>query len=176
VLRFLSAMAVATVVACAPRVPAPPELPPPPTPIAPGSVSAASTPEPDDDRPSPRRAETAAAPTALPSRPQPTGDRERDALAMGIWGCRVLAQRIAPLASGKAVLRVHLGRNGEVLALTVWNAGVAQPVVQCLVDAVRATRFDPRGGGGSELEVPIDLARPDVLPPGTSPPAGTVSM
>ena len=173
-LRFLSAIALATAVACAPRAQAPPELPPPPTPIPPAAGSA-STPDRDDDHSSPGRAETAAAP-ALPPRPQPTGDREHDALAIGVWGCRVLAQRIAPMASGKAVLRVRLGSDGAVLGLTVWNAGVAQPVVQCLVEAVRATRFDPRGGGGSELEVPIELGRPDVPSPGTSPPAGTVSM
>jgi hypothetical protein len=112
--------------------------------------------------------------TPLP-RPQPTGDREHDALAVGVWGCRVLAQRIAPLASGRVILHVRIGSYGDVLALTVWNEGVAQPVVRCLEDAVRSTRFDPRGGE-SELAIPIDLTRPDLPSPPTSQPAGSVSM
>jgi hypothetical protein len=73
------------------------------------------------------------------------------------------------------ILRVRIGSGGDVIALTVWNEGVAQPVVRCLEDAVRATRFDPRGGE-SELAIPIDLTHPDLLSPPTSQPAGTVSM
>ena len=109
---------------------------------------------------------------ALP-RPQPTGDREHDALELGFWGCRVMGVRLAPSMSGQALLRATLGAGGEVLeVVAVRVEGLPRPVVQCLLDRLARAHFDPRGGYGSVLDVPVDFTRATERPT-TSPTFGT---
>jgi hypothetical protein len=103
-------------------------------------------------------------PPGLP-RPQPTGNRERDALELGFWGCRVMGVRLVPSMSGRAVLRATLGPAGEVLEVVAERVDeLPRPVVSCLIDRVAHTRFDPRGGDGSILQIPVDFRRPSGRP------------
>jgi hypothetical protein len=109
----------------------------------------------DNDAPPP-----ASDPPGVP-RPRPTGDRERDALELGFWGCRVMGTRLVPAMSGRAVLRATLGAAGEVLDVVAERVvDLPRPVVQCLVDRVAHARFDPRGGYGSIVQIPVDFTRP----------------
>jgi len=136
-----------------PAPPAAPILPPPaPLPPLPGA---------DGTDPPPAPLGTA------PPMPPPTGDREHDALRMGFWGCRVMGLRIMPTMDGTAVLDARLGAGGEVLEVTpIVVVGIPHTVVGCLVDRVRHVRFDPRGGEGSTLVIPVDFRRDtrDVAP------------
>jgi hypothetical protein len=94
-------------------------------------------------------------------RPRPTGDRERDALELGFWGCRVMGVRLVPSMSGRAWLRATLGPGGEVVDVVAERVeDLPRPVVQCLLDRLARAHFDPRGGYGSTLEVPVDFTRP----------------
>jgi hypothetical protein len=148
--------------ACVEHVPPPPPpLPPPPAPLL---IPAAS-----GDEPSPEPTRDASA----PPRPQPTGDREHDALALGFWGCRVMGVRLTPSMSGQALLRATLGSGGEVLdVVAVRVEGLPRPVVQCLLDRLARAHFDPRGGYGSVLDVPVDFTR-EADRPATHPTLGT---
>ena len=93
-------------------------------------------------------------------RPQPTGDRERDALELGFWGCRVMGARLMPTMSGRAWLRATLGPGGEVVEVAALRVEDSPcPVVQCLLDRLARAHFDPRGGEGSTLDVPVDFTR-----------------
>jgi hypothetical protein len=100
----------------------------------------------------------------LPS-PRATGDRERDALEMGFWGCRVMGLRLVPALSGRATLRARLSASGEVLDVVAETVdGLPRPVVDCLLTRVAHVRFDPRGGYGSILRIPVDFTRPAEAP------------
>jgi hypothetical protein len=146
--------------ACASRPPPPPshDLPELPPPIAQTSER------------SPSSGDEAKDPPPFP-RPTPTGDRERDALELGFWACRVMGVRLAPKMSGRATLRATLGNRGEVIAVAVERAvDLPRPVVQCLVNSVARTRFDARGGYGSFLQIPVDFTKP---PKRTAPPPAT---
>jgi hypothetical protein len=125
----------------------PPQLPPPPGPL-PASQYVEQQ---DDEAP-------AADDPRLPPRPRPTGDREADALSFGFWGCRVMGLRLVPAMSGRAWIRATLGPAGEVVdVVAVRVESLPRPVVQCLLDRVARARFDPRGGQGSEIHIPVDF-------------------
>jgi hypothetical protein len=131
----------------APTAP-PPRLPPPPGPL-PASQYVEG--EQEDDAP-------AADDPRLPPRPRPTGDREADALSLGFWGCRVMGLRLVPAMSGRALIRATLGPTGEVVDVVAARVeSLPRPVVQCLLDRVARARFDPRGGEGSEIQIPVDF-------------------
>jgi hypothetical protein len=94
------------------------------------------------------------------SRPRPTGDREHDALELGFWGCRVMGLRLMPTMSGRALLRATLGPSGEVLDVVAERVeNLPRTVVQCLVERVAHASFDPRGGAGTTLTIPVDFTR-----------------
>jgi hypothetical protein len=86
--------------------------------------------------------------------------------------------RLVPTMSGRALLRVTLGAAGEVLeALAERVDDLPRPVVQCLVDRVAHARFDPRGGYGTILQIPIDFTRmPNQPLPTMGTPAATQSL
>jgi hypothetical protein len=128
--------------------PPPPRLPPPPGPLH----SSQYVEQQDDDAP-------AADDPRLPPRPRPTGDREADALSLGFWGCRVMGLRLVPAMSGRAWIRATLGAAGEVVDVVALRVeSLPRPVVQCLLDRVARARFDPRGGQGSEIHIPVDFS------------------
>jgi hypothetical protein len=161
-MRNLAVVALIGLCRCdsAPVAP-PPQLPPPPTPLP-----ASQYVEQEDDVP-------AADDPRLPPRPRPTGDREADALSLGFWGCRVIGLRIEPSMSGRAWIRATLGASGEVVdVVAVRVESLPRPVVQCLLERVARARFDPRGGQGSEIHIPVDFAgasRPATPTMGTVP-------
>jgi hypothetical protein len=146
--RILLLPALVACAACVEHAPAPPpELPPPPAPLLLASPPEDPTPGPAGD-------------PSMPPRPQPTGDRERDALELGFWGCRVMGVRLAPSMSGRVLLRATLGPAGEVLDVTAVRVeDLPRPVVQCLLDRLARAHFDPRGGYGSTLDLPVDFTR-----------------
>jgi hypothetical protein len=66
--------------------------------------------------------------------------------------------RVMPSMSGTAVLEARLGPAGDVLDVQpVLVTGLPHTVVRCLVERVWAQRFDPRGGDGSILRIPVDF-------------------
>jgi hypothetical protein len=138
--------------ACVAQPLAPPPYPDLAEPPAPPPVRVRTV---DDPAPPPPN-EVAGVP-----RPRPTGDREKDALELGFWGCRVMGTRLAPTMSGRAVLRATLGPSGEVLdAVAERVEDLPRPVVDCLLQRLSHARFDPRGGYGSIVQVPVDFTRP----------------
>jgi hypothetical protein len=147
-MRILAVAVLIGLAACeSSPVPPPPRLPPPPGPLPPSQYAEQQ----DDDAP-------AADDRRLPSRPRPTGDREADALSLGFWGCRVMGLRLVPDMSGRAWIRATLGAAGEVVdVVAVRVESLPRPVVQCLMDRVARARFDPRGGQGSEIHIPVDF-------------------
>jgi len=163
-MRILAVAALIGLAACeATPAPRPPRLPPPPGPL-PASQYAEQQ---DDDAP-------AADDPRLPPRPQPTGDREADALNLGFWGCRVMGLRLVPGMSGRAWIRATLGPAGEVVdVVAVRVESLPRPVVQCLMDRVTRARFDPRGGQGSEIHIPVDFTSASAGRPGATPTLGS---
>jgi hypothetical protein len=143
--RLVSILLLAGVAACVERPPPPPVLPEPPAPL----------------RVVPPQEDTAQAPGSdapVPPRPQPTGDRERDALQLGFWGCRVMGVRLMPSMSGRALLRATLDPAGEVVDVVAARVeDLPRPVVQCLLERLARARFDPRGGYGSTIDIPVDF-------------------
>ncbi len=132
--------------------PPPPALPDPPAAVPVRPPVAASAEDPSAPRPPGE--------PALPP-PKPTGDRERDALELGFWGCHVMGLRLTPSLSGRAWLRATLGPSGEVVAVAAARVeDLPRPVVQCLLDRLARAHFDPRGGHGSVVDVPVDFTRP----------------
>jgi hypothetical protein len=149
--RFIALLTLGVGLAACVEQPPPqqPDLPPPPAPLLVASPPA------DDPSPWP------ASDPSMPARPQPTGDREHDALELGFWGCRVMGARLTPSMSGRVLLRATLGPGGEVLDVTAVRVeDLPRPVVQCLLDRLARAHFDPRGGYGSTLDLPVDFTRP----------------
>ncbi|HTQ43266.1 MAG TPA: hypothetical protein VMI75_10960 [Polyangiaceae bacterium] len=148
-MRTLAVVALIGLAGCeSSPIPPPPRLPP-----TPGPLPASQYPEQQDDDDAP-----AADDPRLPPRPRPTGDREADALSLGFWGCRVMGLRLVPDMSGRAWIRATLGAAGEVVdVVAVRVESLPRPVVQCLMDRVARARFDPRGGQGSEIHIPVDF-------------------
>jgi len=147
--RFTVLLGPVAIAACVEQAPpARHDLPPPPAPLVLVSPTADDSPQGPAGDPS------------LPPRPQPTGDRERDALELGFWGCRVMGARLTPSMSGRVLLRATLGPAGEVLDVTAVRVeDLPRPVVQCLLDRLARAHFDPRGGYGSTLDLPVDFTR-----------------
>ncbi len=145
--------------------PPPPDLPAPPAPLLVVQPSSEEAPGPPGGD------------ATLP-RPQPTGDRERDALELGFWGCHVMGVRLVPGMSGRAWLRATLGPAGEVVDVSAERVeNLPRPVVQCLLDRLARAHFDPRGGDGSVLDLPVDFTRQPDRPSKTlGTPAPTQSL
>jgi hypothetical protein len=139
-------LAAACVPQAVPPPPPPEDFPEPPAPLVARGVEREAPPPPPV--------------LAGVPRPQPTGDRERDALELGFWGCRVMGTRIMPAMSGRAMLRATLGAGGEVIdAVAERVEDLPRPVVECLLQRLARARFDPRGGYGSIMQVPVDFTR-----------------
>ena len=65
-----------------------------------------------------------------------------------------------PSMSGKLTLTVKVKANGEITAVDVaQNTGLSPAVAQCAAGVVRRTQFDPPGGSGSTLTVPITFSQ-----------------
>jgi hypothetical protein len=69
--------------------------------------------------------------------------------------------RLMPSMSGRAWLRATLGPAGDVVDVAAARVeDLPRPVVQCLLDRLARARFDPRGGDGSVVDLPVDFTRP----------------
>ena len=65
-----------------------------------------------------------------------------------------------PSMSGKVVMSTKIGPNGEVASVSpASNSGLSDGVVQCIARAIRNAQFDPPGGGGSVLSVPVTFVQ-----------------
>jgi hypothetical protein len=68
--------------------------------------------------------------------------------------------RLVPGMSGRAELRATLGPSGEVVDVAAVRVeDLPRPVVDCLLQRLARAHFDPRGGAGSILDVPVDFTR-----------------
>ena len=163
-------LSLAALAGCARQYTPPPPLPPPPRPL-PSLPSLGADPEPPPGS------------QAWQARRREAADRETTLLRLGFQECRTLGRRIDARLSGRAVLAVRSDAAGNVIAASVARVdSLPAPVVACLLDRVRSTRFAPRGGTPTDIVIPIDLTRPVSQPPPvteptrTLPPAGTIQL
>ena len=164
-------LSLAALAGCARQYTPPPPLPPPPRPLPSlGAEPGAETEPPPGSQ-------------AWQAHRREAADRETTLLQLGFQECRTLGRRIDPRLSGRAVLAVRIDAAGNVIAASVARVdALPAPVVSCLLDRVRTTRFAPRGGTPTDLVIPIDLTRPISRPPPITeparalPPAGTIQL
>ncbi len=65
-----------------------------------------------------------------------------------------------PSMSGKVVMSTKIGPNGEVASVSpASNSGLSDGVIACIARAIRNAQFDPPGGGGSVLSVPVTFVQ-----------------
>jgi hypothetical protein len=162
---------LAALAGCTRQYTPPPPLPPPPRPLPSPTDEPGAEPEPPPGS------------QAWQARRRAAADRETTLLQLGFQECRTLGRRIDPRLSGRAVLAVRIDAAGTVIAASVARVdSLPAPVVSCLLDRVRTTRFAPRGGTPTDLVIPIDLTRPGAQAPRvdeptrTIPPAGTIQL
>jgi len=65
-----------------------------------------------------------------------------------------------PSMSGKVTITAKVGPNGEVSDANVSsNTGLSQGVASCIANVVKRAQFDPPGGGGSTLNIPVTFVQ-----------------
>jgi hypothetical protein len=65
-----------------------------------------------------------------------------------------------PTMSGKVVVTAKVGPNGEVLDASIGsNTGLSPSVANCIAGAVKRAQFNPPGGGGSTLNIPVTFVQ-----------------
>ncbi|MCW5831607.1 MAG: AgmX/PglI C-terminal domain-containing protein [Labilithrix sp.] len=65
-----------------------------------------------------------------------------------------------PGMSGKVVITAKVGPNGEVSDANVSsNTGLSQSVASCIANVVKRASFNPPGGGGSTLNIPVTFVQ-----------------
>ena len=65
-----------------------------------------------------------------------------------------------PSMSGKVTITAKVGPNGEVSDASVSsNTGLSQGVASCIANVVKRAQFDPPGGGGSTLNIPVTFVQ-----------------
>ncbi|MBX3202151.1 MAG: AgmX/PglI C-terminal domain-containing protein, partial [Labilithrix sp.] len=65
-----------------------------------------------------------------------------------------------PGMSGKVVITAKVGPNGEVSDASVSsNTGLSQSVASCIANVVKRASFNPPGGGGSTLNIPVTFVQ-----------------
>jgi TonB family protein len=65
-----------------------------------------------------------------------------------------------PSMSGKVVITAKVGPNGEVADASVSsNSGLSPSVAACIANVVKRASFDPPGGGGSTLNIPVTFVQ-----------------
>jgi hypothetical protein len=65
-----------------------------------------------------------------------------------------------PNMSGKVVITAKVGPNGEVSSADVSsNTGLSQSVASCIAGVVKRAQFNPPGGGGSTLNIPVTFVQ-----------------
>lgn len=65
-----------------------------------------------------------------------------------------------PSMSGKVVITAKVGPNGEVSDANVSsNTGLSQGVASCIANVVKRAQFNPPGGGGSTLNIPVTFVQ-----------------
>ena len=65
-----------------------------------------------------------------------------------------------PSMSGKVVITAKVGPNGEVSDANVSsNTGLSAGVASCIANVVKRAQFNPPGGGGSTLNIPVTFVQ-----------------
>jgi hypothetical protein len=65
-----------------------------------------------------------------------------------------------PSMSGKVVITAKVGPNGEVSGADVSsNTGLSASVASCIANVVKRAQFNPPGGGGSTLNIPVTFVQ-----------------
>ncbi|MBX3227221.1 MAG: AgmX/PglI C-terminal domain-containing protein [Labilithrix sp.] len=65
-----------------------------------------------------------------------------------------------PNMSGKVVISAKVGPNGEVSSADIAsNSGLSPSVANCIAGHVKRAQFDPPGGGGSTLQIPVTFVQ-----------------
>ena len=65
-----------------------------------------------------------------------------------------------PSMSGKVVITAKVGPNGEVADASVsQNTGLSASVASCIANVVKRASFNPPGGGGSTLNIPVTFVQ-----------------
>lgn len=88
--------------------------------------------------------------------PIANGDRVVAGLRPRFRQCYQQGLNVDPMMSGKIVLRARVAPNGEVSSADVMsNTGMSPVVAACVARVLKQPQFEPPGGGGSTLNVPI---------------------
>jgi TonB family protein len=65
-----------------------------------------------------------------------------------------------PTMSGKVVISAKIAPNGEVENVNVAsNSGLSDQVANCIKRKVKNAQFDPPGGGGSTIQIPVSFVQ-----------------
>jgi hypothetical protein len=65
-----------------------------------------------------------------------------------------------PSMSGKVIITAKVGPNGEVSSADVSsNTGLSPGVASCISNVVKRAQFNPPGGGGSTLNIPVTFVQ-----------------
>lgn len=88
--------------------------------------------------------------------PISNADREIAKLRPRFRQCYQTGLNSDPSMSGKVVITAKVGPNGEVSSANVSsNTGLSPSVASCIANVVKRASFDPPGGGGSTLNIPV---------------------
>jgi hypothetical protein len=77
----------------------------------------------------------------------------------GFKACYNKGLSVDPSMSGKVTMTVKIGPNGEVASVTPNNQGLSSEVVECISRKLRNAQFDPPGGGGSTVTIPVTFVK-----------------
>jgi TonB family protein len=92
--------------------------------------------------------------------PIPNADRVIAGLRPRFKNCYQAGLNSDPTMSGKVVVMVRVGPNGEVSSASmVSSSGMSQAAVECVVRQLKAPQFEAIGGGGSTLNVPLTFVQ-----------------
>jgi hypothetical protein len=92
--------------------------------------------------------------------PVPDVDRVIAGLRPRFRQCYQTGLSSEPSMSGKLVVVAKVGPNGEVPDATISsNAGLSQGVAACIANVVKRAQFNPPGGGGSTVSIPVTFVQ-----------------
>jgi hypothetical protein len=92
--------------------------------------------------------------------PVANADRTIAALRPGFRSCYNKGLQSDPSMSGKVVLAVKIGANGDVVSVEkAGGSGLSSEVESCIMKKIKNAAFDPPGGSGSTIQVPITFVQ-----------------
>jgi hypothetical protein len=92
--------------------------------------------------------------------PVANAERVIAGLRPGFRACYNQGLQQDPGMAGSVTITVKIGPNGEVsTADAASNAGLSDSVVKCIARKLKNAQFDPPGGSGSTINVPVKFVQ-----------------